>query len=202
MNAEQTGLEFTSSKLGSNPEVVICLSHCFKNIVKQCWSSTLKPSFHGYSFGTYQTKDGYVGCPASSGSLIVEQEASYDEWHVANIYFGNNDAFLIVDGDKSKMNTFGIAGKYIASSLTNVLIGFYPWTGHYVNTYVGEVMYFNSKLSDSDRSMVTSYLMSKWGISSSENTTCTESSIGESFKSFQNFNQNFKSLETNAASRW
>ena len=62
-----------------------------------------------------------------------------------------------------------------------MLIGFYPWTGHYVNAYVGEVMILQRKLSDSDRSMVTSYLMSKWDISSSSaSTSCTESSIGKS----------------------
>ena len=176
MNAEQTGLEFTSSKLGSNPEVVVVYRIVSKTVSGLLLSSRL----NGYHFGTYKTKDGYVGCSATNGRLIVEQEASYDEWHVANLYFGNNDAFLIVDGDESKKNTFGIAGRYGTSSLTNVLIGFYPSTDHYVNAYVGEVMYFNSKLSNSDRSMVTSYLMSKWGISSSENTTCTESSIGES----------------------
>ena len=176
MNAEQTGLEFTSSKLGSNPEVVVVYRIVSKTVSGLLLSSRL----NGYHFGTYKTKDGYVGCSATNGRLIVEQEASYDEWHVANLYFGNNDAFLIVDGDESKKNTFGIAGRYGTSSLTNVLIGFYPSTDHYVNAYVGEVMYFNSKLSNSDRSMVTSYLMSKWGISSSGNTTCTESSIGES----------------------
>ena len=123
------------------------------------------------------------------------EDASYDEWHVANLYFGNNDAFLIVDGDESKKNTFGIAGRYGTSSLTNVLIGFYPSTDHYVNAYVGEVMYFNSKLSNSDRSMVTSYLMSKWGISSSENTTCTESSIGESVSVISELQSELQSLK-------
>ena len=176
MNAEQTGLEFTSSKLGSNPEVVVVYRIVSKTVSGLLLSSRL----NGYHFGTYKTKDGYVGCSATNGKLIVEQEASYDEWHVANLYFGDNNAFLIVDGDESKKNTFGIAGRYGTSSLTNVLIGFYPSTDHYVNAYVGEVMYFNSKLSNSDRSMVTSYLMSKWGISSSGNTTCTESSIDKS----------------------
>tara|TARA_B100000519_G_C14245358_1_gene439588 strand:- start:91 stop:1608 length:1518 start_codon:yes stop_codon:yes gene_type:complete len=191
MNAEQTGLEFTSSKLDSNPEVLVVYRIVSKTVSGLLLSSRL----NGYHFGTYKTKDGYVGCPASSGSLIVEQEASYDEWHVANIYFGNNDAFLIVDGDESKKNTFGIAGRYGTSSLTNVLIGFYPATDHYIDAYVGEVMYFNSKLSDSDRSMVTSYLMSKWGISSSENTTCTESSIGESVSVISELQSELQSLK-------
>jgi hypothetical protein len=179
MNAESTGVEFTTNKLGSNPEILIAYRILSKTLSTNA-GILFSSRNNGYSFGTYKTKDGYVGCPASSGSLIVEQPAPYDDWHIANLYFGNNDAFLIVDGDESKKNTFGIAGRYGTSSLTNVLIGFYPATDHYIDAYVGEVMYFNSKLSDSDRSMVTSYLMSKWGISSSGNTTCTESSIGES----------------------
>ena len=120
-----------------------------------------------------------IGVPASSGNVIVSQTINYQKWHIANLYYGDSDGFLIIDQGK-EVSSFGINGKYITQSLTNVQIGFYPSTGHYSNAYVGEVLIFNEKLSDSDRSMVTSYLMSKWGISSSGNTTCTESSIDES----------------------
>ena len=90
--------------------------------------------------------------------------------------------FLIVDGDKSKMNTFGIAGKYGTSSLTNVIdrvLSFDRSLRHAIRGRSYDTS--TTKLSESDRSMVTSYLMSKWDISSSSaSTSCTESSIGKS----------------------
>ena len=51
--------------------------------------------------------------------------AAYGQWHVANIYYGENnpDGFLVIDGDTATKQTFGIVGQYSATSLTGVSIG-------------------------------------------------------------------------------
>ncbi|CAL6425243.1 unnamed protein product [Bathycoccus prasinos] len=174
MNAAYTGTEFTTSKAGRNPEVFVA----FRNIEYIPAGVTFGSRYNGYGFGTYGVDDGAIGMARTSGVVMVQQDIDYSKWHVANIYFGNTDGFAIFD-DEDLGLSFGIDGKYTTQSLTNVIFGFYPASGHYAHQYVGEVLIFNEKLSDSDRSMVTSYLMSKWGISSSGSTSCKESSIGE-----------------------
>ncbi|CAL6319849.1 unnamed protein product [Bathycoccus prasinos] len=173
MNAAYTGTEFTTSKAGRNPEVFVA----FRNIEYIPAGVSFGSRYNGYGFGTYKAGDGAIGVQATSGSVMVQQDIDYSKWHVADIYFGETDGFAIFD-DEDLGKSFGITGKYTTQSLTNVIFGFYPATGHYAHQYVGEVLIFNEKLSESDRSMVTSYLMSKWGISSS--TSCTESSIDKS----------------------
>ena len=176
MNAAYTGTEFTTSKAGRNPEVFVA----FRNIEYIPAGVTFGSRYNGYGFGTYGVDDGRIGMPRTSGVVMVQQDIDYSKWHVANIYFGNTDGFAIFD-DEDLGLSFGIDGKYTTQSLTNVIFGFYPASGHYAHQYVGEVLIFNEKLSDSDRSMVTSYLMSKWDISSSSaGTSCTESSIDKS----------------------
>jgi len=170
MNAENTGTEFTSSKAGRNPEVFMA----FRNVEYIAAGVTFGSRNNGYGFGTYQAGDGAIGLPGGGGKVMVQQDIDYSKWHVSDIYYGETDGFAIIDDEDLGMS-FGISGKYIAQSLTNVMFGFYPWTGHYAHQYVGEVLIFNEKLSESDRSVVTSYLMSKWGISSS--TSCAESSV-------------------------
>ena len=173
MNAEYTGTEFTSSKAGRNPEVFMA----FRNVEYIAAGVSFGSRYNGYGFGTYKAGDGAIGVTATTGSVMVQQDIDYSKWHVADIYFGETDGFAIFD-DEDLGNSFGISGKYSTQSLTNVIFGFYPATGHYAHQYVGEVLIFNEKLSESDRSMVTSYLMSKWGISSSSaSTSCAESWI-------------------------
>ena len=94
------------------------------------------------------------------------------------ILFWRHDGFVIFDRWQEGFS-FGINGN-IYSVTHEREYWILSWTRSLLSCeYVGEVLIFNEKLSESDRSMVTSYLMSKWGISSSGNTTCTESSIGE-----------------------
>jgi hypothetical protein len=176
MNAAYTGTEFTTSKAGRNPEVFMA----FRNVEYVAAGISFESRYNGYGFGTYGAGDGAIGIMSTSGAVMVQQDIDYSKWHVANIYFGDTDGFAIFD-DEDLGLSFGIAGKYTTQSLTNVIFGFYPSSGHYAHQYVGEVLIFNEKLSESDRSMVTSYLMSKWDISSSSaSTSCTESSIDKS----------------------
>ena len=98
--------------------------------------------------------------------------APFDEWHLANIYYGASDGFVKVDDDESE--SFGIAatrpnpcggcnGAYQEDALTSVAIGGYPWWPDiYCENYIGEVMIFNEKLTDIERANVTTHLMNKW----------------------------------------
>ena len=168
MNAAYTGTEFTTSTAGRNPEVFVA----FRNIEYIPAGVSFGSRYNGYGFGTYKAGDGAIGVQATSGSVMVQQDIDYSKWHVADIYFGETDGFAIFD-DEDLGKSFGITGKYTTQSLTNVIFGFYPATGHYAHQYVGEVLIFNEKLSESDRSMVTSYLMSKWNVTK-EDVSCTK----------------------------
>ena len=107
-----------------------------------------------------------VGVSTTSGSPIVNQEADYADWHVANIYYGESDGFLSIDGGNPL--SFGISGKYASSKLLNVQFGGTAiTTRHVADNYIGEVLIFDSKLTDAERETVTAGLVEKWGIGTS-----------------------------------
>ena len=73
--------------------------------------------------------------------------------------------FFMIDGDESSKDTYGISGKYSTQSLSSVCLGGYPDHGpmvHFTEQYIGEVLIFDSKLTDEERETVTCELMRKW----------------------------------------
>ena len=117
-----------------------------------------------YGFGTYgQGAANKVGLMSSAGSVFASVNASYDAWHVADVYYGSSDGFVDVDNGTSAAN-FQTSGKYTASALTNIQIGGAAFPNHDVPNLIGEVLIFNAKLSDADRARVRAALMSKWGL--------------------------------------
>ena len=180
-----TAAEFSTNHLGRNPEVIVayktvCAKDCGQGggvVFGGCTTC------NGYGFGTYGQEKDYIGNPRSNGALLTSVYAQYGKWHVANVFFGDTDGFTIIDGDESSKGTFGISGYvYRDQSIPGVSLG--GWAGaadHYNTQYVGEVLMFDSKLTDAERETVTACLMEKWGIEASSSspscpwTTCDAS---------------------------
>ena len=185
IDASLAAVTFRSNTAGRNPEVFIAF-----NVVKQSGYisgnphgvifASYKPGAFGYAFGPYKTQENYFSVIDAAGvGLMSDTHASFNSWHIVNIYWGDEDGFVRFDG--GEFSEFDGIKNFQAQKLEYVGIGGTPLSpNHHAENYVGEVLIFNEKLSESDRSMVTSYLMSKWDISSSGNTTCSESSVGES----------------------
>ena len=155
-------LQFTADG-GSEPEVFIVyrvLAYAELGVIfTQATGST-----GSYGFGTSQMgAANKIGLSASDGSAFASVNASYDAWHVADVYFGSSDGFVDVDNGTSAVD-FQTSGKYTANTLTNVMIGGAAFDGHHVPNLIGEVLVFNAKLSDSDRARVRAALMSKWDV--------------------------------------
>jgi len=166
VNTDYSGLEFKTTKLGRNPEVFVV----FNQISYVSTGVLLGDRYNGYNFGTYGAGDGNIGVGNSIGSSIAKTNATYGDWHVADVYFGDSDGFLAIDsdiwtgGERTPYNqvSFGINDQYSAQTHTIPTIGFFPAAGLYANAYIAEVMYFNQKLTDDERYRVKSYLSNKW----------------------------------------
>ena len=118
-----------------------------------------------YGFGTYgQGVVDKVGVASSAGAVMASTTASYDAWHLANVYFGaNGDGFVNIDNGTS-VDSFSTAGKYTANAMTNIQIGGAVFGSHDVPNLVGEMLIFDEKLSDDDRRKFSTILMKKWDI--------------------------------------
>jgi surface protein len=170
IESDKTALTFASTSAGRNPEVflayrVVCQCTRISNHLATDISAgvVFGDQNNGYGFGTYRENVNSVGMTSTSGTPFKSLSASYDEWHVANIYYGEtSDGFLSIDG-AATTSYFGISGKYVASSLSSVAIGGITFADkHNVDHYVGEVLIFESKLTDTERDTVTGELMCKW----------------------------------------
>ena len=176
IDASLAAVTFRSNTAGRNPEIFIAF-----NVVKQSGYISGNPhgliflsytaGAGGYGFGPYKTQENYFRVIDAAGvGLMSDTHASFNSWHIVNIYWGDEDGFVRFDG--GEFSEFDGIKNFQAQKLEYVGIGGTPVSpNHHTDNYVGEVLIFNEKLSESDRSMVTSYLMSKWGIS------CAESSI-------------------------
>ncbi|XP_022841230.1 Bacterial surface protein 26-residue repeat, partial [Ostreococcus tauri] len=155
-------LQFTADG-GSEPEVFIVyrvLAYAELGVI----FTHATGSTGSYGFGTSQMgAANKIGLSASDGSAFASVNASYDAWHVADVYFGSSDGFVDVDNGTSAVD-FQTSGKYTANTLTNVMIGGAAFDGHHVPNLIGEVLVFNAKLSDADRARVRAALMSKWDV--------------------------------------
>ncbi|OUS42322.1 hypothetical protein BE221DRAFT_105298 [Ostreococcus tauri] len=155
-------LQFTADG-GSEPEVFIVyrvLAYAELGVI----FTHATGSTGSYGFGTSQMgAANKIGLSASDGSAFASVNASYDAWHVADVYFGSSDGFVDIDNGTSAVD-FQTSGKYTANTLTNVMIGGAAFDGHHVPNLIGEVLVFNAKLSDSDRARVRAALMSKWDV--------------------------------------
>ena len=169
VNTDYSGLEFKTTKLGRNPEVFVV----FNQISYMSSGLILSARNNGYHFGTYAAGDGNIGCSklaGNPGEFVAKTNATYGDWHVADVYFGDSDGFLAIDsdiwtgGERTPYNqvSFGINDQYSAQTHTIPTIGFFPAAGLYANAYIAEVMYFNQKLTDDERYRVKSYLSNKW----------------------------------------
>jgi hypothetical protein len=117
-----------------------------------------------YGFGTYsQGGVGKVGVVRSSGASLASVDAATEKWHVANVYYGKNDGFVDVNNGSST-DALNTQSKFNANALTKIQIGGSKFAGHDVSNVVGEVLVFDSKLSDADRASVRQRLMSKWDV--------------------------------------
>ena len=158
-------LQFSTSGSWRNPEVIVAYRVVCQQSCNRASGIVVGDVNNGYHFGAYALDEQYIGASHSGGGLLASIYAPYDSWHVANMYFGETDGFMKVDGDESTKETFGITGKYWASSLTKPCLGGYPDHGpmvHYTENYIGEVLIFDSKLTDAERETVTRELMRKW----------------------------------------
>ncbi|OUS41693.1 hypothetical protein BE221DRAFT_216044 [Ostreococcus tauri] len=155
-------LQFTADG-GSEPEVFIVyrvLAYAELGVI----FTHATGSTGSYGFGTSQMgAANKIGLSASDGSAFASVNASYDAWHVADVYFGSSDGFVDIDNGTSAVD-FQTSGKYTANTLTNVMIGGAAFDGHHVPNLIGEVLVFNAKLSDADRARVRAALMSKWDV--------------------------------------
>lgn len=186
-NEQYASLQF-SSKSGSNPEVFVAY-----RIVNNVGGRSLPHCFifggrAGYAFGSQWSGDTEPSYDAitvtdAAGFALASLAAPFDGWHLADIYYGASDGFFKVDHGESESIAIaakrpnpcgGCNGAYQDTELTNVAIGGFPWWSNiFCENYIGEVLIFNEKLSDSDRSMITSYLMTKWAIGNNAQQNCT-----------------------------
>ena len=157
MNEVYAACYFNTAKVGRNPELFMAYRVVSTPTIS---GVNFGDRGNGYGFGTYKQSADYIGTMASSGALIQSAHAPYANWHVANVYYGDSDGFISIDGGATV--SFGISGAYSASSLTQPHIGAYDYVHHWNENYVGEVVIFNSRLSSSERSTVTTLLMNKW----------------------------------------
>jgi hypothetical protein len=165
----ERGVSFSSSKLGKNPEIIIAynqIAYMEKGVILGDHSSE-DPS---YIFGTKGSGTNKVGMRSDNNDDMGKVEANYNMWHVADVYYGNSDGFLKIDNDENTYTSFSINNNYKVESMSEPRIGgVNSDTGH-MHGYVGEVLYFNQKLSADDRERAMSYMMGKWidGSSSGE----------------------------------
>ena len=148
---------------GQEPEVFIVyrvFEYKDKGLILSHGGSTVA----SYGFGTYsQGGVGKVGVVRSSGASLASVDAATEKWHVANVYYGKNDGFVDVN-DGSSTDTLNTQSKFNANALTKIQIGGSKFAGHDVSNVVGEVLVFDSKLSDADRASVRKRLMTKWDV--------------------------------------
>ena len=166
MDTSKASVTFLSNKAGRNPEILMAF-----NVIKQ--SGFINGIPHGvifgnpsggYAFGPYKTQENYFRVLDSSGvGLMSDTMANFNSWHIANIYWGDDTGFLRFDG--GKFSEFDGISNFQVDKLEYIGIGGTPLSpNHHAANYIGEVLIFNEKLSDSDRSMITTYLMTKWAI--------------------------------------
>ena len=167
VNTDMSGLEFTTTKLGRNPEVFVV----FNQISYVSTGVLLGDRYNGYNFGTYGAGDGNIGVGNTAGQVMAKTNATYGDWHVADVYYGDSNGFISVDSDiwtggewtPYNQVSFGINGQYTAQTHTNPVIGGWKgWINHYSHAYIGEVIYFNQKLTYNERYWVKTYLYEKW----------------------------------------
>ena len=91
----------------------------------------------------------------SSGALLATADATTEKWHVA-IYLRP------MASSTSKASIRSISAESLADALA-VQVGV-PNSRNDVSNVIGEVLVFDSKLSDSDRASVRRRLMSKWDV--------------------------------------
>ena len=155
-------LRFRSTLLGRNPEIFVVY-----RVMKYSANGVIIGDVgNGYGFGTYKTADGFVGVWRSSGALMVKVAAEYSSWHLAHLYFGENDNDGFLQIDSGERHYFGISGKYRTSSHSRPEMGAFSGDSfdHMVEQYVGEVAYFSAALSEERRTDVTNALMTKWNL--------------------------------------
>ena len=142
----------------------------------------------GYAFGSqWNSNNAEIGLSEpnydtvtindAAGVVMASLESEFDDWHLANIFYGATDGFITLDDDESASFSIaatrpnscgGCTGAYQDTSLTSVAIGGFPfWPEIYCENYVGEVLIFDEKLTDAERETVTAGLIEKWGIPSS-----------------------------------
>jgi len=140
--------------------------------------STDDPS---YQFGTRGTGNNKVGMSADNNANMGTVEADFDMWHVADVYYGNTDGFLNIDNDPSLNKSFSISGRYDVDAMSEPHIGGVNVDSEHMHGLVGEVLYFNQRLSPTERESVMAYMMEKWidGSSISGSTSQCSTTINE-----------------------
>ena len=96
-STEARGLRFETSQLGRNPEVFVV----FRVLTYGASGVIIGDYDNGYGFGTYRAGDGHVTVPRTNGGILVSTAINYSSWHVADVYFGEDDGFLKVDNSDS-----------------------------------------------------------------------------------------------------
>jgi surface protein len=129
-------VRFRSSLLGRNPEVFVVfrvLSYSDNGVV-------IGDVGNGYGFGTYKAGDGAVTVCRSSGTCMVKVAANYSVWHLAHLYFGENEGDGFLQLDAGERYYFGISGKYLTSEHSRPEMGAFSGDrfDHMVEQYVGK----------------------------------------------------------------
>ena len=174
------GVRFGTTKLGKNPEIIIAynqIGYMEKGVILGDYS-TDDPS---YQFGTRGTGNNKVGMSADNNANMGTVEADFDMWHAADVYYGNTDGFLNIDNDPSLNKSFSISGRYDVDAMSEPHIGGVNVDSEHMHGLVGEVLYFNQRLSPTERESVMAYMMEKWidGSSASGSTSQCSTTINE-----------------------
>jgi hypothetical protein len=166
IDTDKSGLQFKTTLLGANPEIFIA----YRQIEYMNKGLILGDAVSGdYAFGSKNTSANYIGVQKPSGEILNStylnswESGALGEWQVANIFYNNTNGFLSLDWDDYNKVSFNTSGSYLQSNMSNPFIG--GWngsTGHYINGYVGEVLYFNKTLDEYERNNLRSYLYNKW----------------------------------------
>jgi len=105
-----------------------------------------------------------IGVNANSGALYAGSTiaCSLNVLHIISVYYasGTNACEIRVDNSAANLFTFG---DYAGSTFGDLTIGGARYGGHYDDVIICELHVYDTKLSDTDRTNIFSYLKTKWG---------------------------------------
>lgn len=115
---------------------------------------------YGSGMRTYAT----IQCGNNNGVYLIG-EVSTDAWHVVTGRMKSEDYAIYANGSSIASGSGTVGGVYTAYiPAIGGHVGSGAQYGGFVTGYIGEILMYNSSLSDTNRQAVEAYLNNKWNI--------------------------------------